>query len=330
MLIVEEFFKMIKEIDGFSAKKTKNGVVFIPPKSKYFYMPRIVVNDLVRLKEALDNYISAVSDTDIKSTKMDEKHDVPYFLFCLIKNLSNYDYNNFEEYIERYTEFIRDKTFSEYNQKTKIGMLDERNSILVRRTEEYYGSETPYVMKTFIKNSHIEYELPLIRYGISGSKNDKTAYVYMVQRKRQYGESKFAKEIDKLINQVNRGVKNMRDVTPSMIYVSALFVGMLQHAGINNIIVPDFLPRRYAHFQNVTSEEQRDNIQYHATDKFLKIFLRLEEQLEGFKITTLPNDIDSSMHISVPHKLKSRNRFLDNTYLIGYQEILDIDMNYER
>lgn len=330
MLIVEEFFKMIKEIDGFSAKKTENGVVFIPPKSKYFYIPRIVVNDLVRFKDALDNYIGAVLDTNIKSTKMDEKHDVPYFLFCLIKNLSNYDYNNFEEYIEKYTEFIRDKTFSEYNEKTKIGMLDETNSILVRRAEEYYGAETPYVMKTFIKNSHIEYELPLIRYGISRNGNDKTAYIYMVQRKKQYGESKFAKEIDKLINKVNSGVKNMRNVTPSMIFVSTLFVGMLQHEGINDIIVQDFLPRRYAHFQNVTSEEQRDNIQYHATDKFLKIFLRLEEQLEGFKITELPNDIDSSIHISIPHKLKSRNEFLNKTYLMGYQEILDIDMDNER
>lgn len=147
----------------------------------------------------------------------------------------------------------------------------------------------------------------------------------MVQRKKQYGDSKFAKEIDKLINQVNSGVKSMRDITPSMIFVSTLFVGMLQHEGINDIIVPDFLPRRYAHFQNVTSEEQRDNIQYHATDKFLKIFLRLGEQLDGFKINALPNDIDSSMHISIHNKLKSKNKFLNRTYLMGYQEILDID-----
>ncbi len=330
MIIVEEFFKMIKEIDGFSAKKTENGIVFVPPKSKYFYIPKIVVNDLCRFKDALDNYIDAVLNTDIKSTKMDAKHDVPYFLFCLIKNLSNYDYNNFEEYIEKYTEFIKDETFSKYNQKTKIGMLDERNSILVRRTEEYYGAETPYVMKTFIKNNHIEYELPLIRYGVSGDKNGKTAYICMVQRKKQYGDSKFAKEIDKLINQVNSGVKNMRDVTPSMIFVSTLFVGMLQHEGINDIVIPDLLPRRYSHFQNVTSEEQRDNIQYNATNKFLKIFLRLEEQLDGFKINALPNDIDSLMHISIQNKLKSKNEFLNKAYLTGYQDILDIDMNDER
>ena len=322
MLIVEEFFKMIKEIDGFSAKKTENGIVFIPPKSKYFYMPRIVISDLVRFKNALDDYISTVENTNIRSTKMDKKHDVNYFLFCLIKNLSNYDYNNFEEYIEMYTQFIRDKTFSEYNQKTKIGMLDERTSILVRRTEEYYGAETPYVMKTFIKNNHIEYELPLIRYGISENGNKKTACIYMIQRKRQYVESKFTKEVDKLINQVNSGVKNMRDVTPSMIFALTLFLGMIQREGIKDIIVPDFLPRRYAHFQNINSEEQRDKIQSHATEKFLKIFLRLQEQLDGFVITAFPNDIDSSMHICLSDNLKSKNKLLNRTYLMGYNGIL--------
>ena len=40
--------------------------------------------------------------------------------------------------------------------------------------------------------------------------------------------------------------------------------------------------------------------------------------------------IDSSMHISVPHKLKSNNTFLNNMYLMGLQEVLDASIENER
>ena len=327
MDLVQKFFEMIKQVDGFSAKRTEDGIVLIPPKSKYYLFPRIIIRDLVRFKNALENYTEVIQSSNLKSTKIDEKHTIEYFLFCLIKNLSNIDYNNFEEFIEKYTEFMQDTTFQEYDKKTKLGMLDKKNSIMVRRTQEYYGPETPYVMKTFVKNSHIEYELPLIRYGIAGKQNDKTAYIYMVQRKKLYKDPqlKFTKEIDNIINQVNSGVKSMRNVTPSMVLVLTLFAGMLQHERINSIVIPDFLPRRYLHFQNVSSEEQRDKIQYHATNKFLELFLRLEQQLDGFDITALPNDIDSSMHISMSRKLTSSNILLDNIYSMGFQGVLNVE-----
>ena len=220
-------------------------------------------------------------------------------------------------------------------------MLDKENEIFVRRTEEYYGAETPFVMRFYIRNKHIEYELPLIRYGIAGKPDNQTAYIYMVQRKKKYGDAQLqhTKEIDKIINQVNSGVKSMRNVTPSMIFVSTLFVGMLQREGINTIVIPDFLPRRYAHFHNVSTEEQRDDIQRHATNKFLEIFLRLGEQLDGFTITALPNDIDSFMHVKLgqiqngiftPQKLDSKNAFLRRMYLTGFQHELDSKSNYER
>lgn len=332
MDLIQEFVDMIKHIDGYTAKKVEKGIVLIPPKSKYYLLPKITINDLIRFKNALDNYISVIQSSNLKSTKMDEKHDITYFLFCLIKNLSNYDYNNFEQFIERYTEFHEDNTFSEYDKKTKIGMLDEENSIMVKRTQEYYGFETPFIMKTFVNNKHLEYELPLIRYGIAGKPNNKTAYIYAVQRKKRYGDNqlKFTKEIDKKINQVNSGVKSMRNVTPSMVLVSTLFIGMLQNEGISNIIIPDLLPRRYIHFTNVSSEEHRDEIQNHATNKFLNIFLRLENQLDGFNITALPNDIDSSMHISVPVRLKSNNSFLNMIYSIGRQEKSNLMMHDEK
>lgn len=55
----------------------------------------------------------------------------------------------------------------------------------------------------------------------------------------------------------------------------------------------------------------------------MKIFLRLQEQLDGFVITAFPNDIDSSMHICLSDNLKSKNKLLNRTYLMGYNGILD-------
>ena len=79
MNLTREFLNIIKDADGFSARKAGNGAILIPPKSKYFFTPRIVIRDLEMLENALRDYINAVQSTNLNSTNMDEKHDIPYF-----------------------------------------------------------------------------------------------------------------------------------------------------------------------------------------------------------------------------------------------------------
>ena len=71
------------------------------------------------------------------------------------------------------------------------------------------------------------------------------------------------------------------------------------------------------HFKGVVTEEQRDNIQFHATDKYLRLFLRINNHLEGFDITAYPNDVDSFMHIRLRDTLKSKSAGLDPYLQLG-------------
>lgn len=306
---VNTFFNEICSIDGMSVVIEDNKARLIPPKSKYYYMPPIIINDLSRLNIALGEYIYAVMCTHIRSTIMDKRHDVKYFLGILNKNLSNYDSLHFEEYVENYTQFILDETFSKYKDKTLVGRAGEYD-LLVKRSEEYYGLETPYLFKAFKKNKHIEYELPLIRYGIyTNKKGEKVVRIYAIQRKRNYVNNSLVQDVKASFRPINSGVKDYRDVAPSMVACLTMFVSLLHQEEIRHIEAVDYVPRRYTHFLGAKTEEERDLIQYRATNKFLKLFLRLSNQIDGFNITSVPNDIDSFLHITLDDELvcKSKN-----------------------
>lgn len=309
------FLTQVCGIDGLSAVQKGKGMILIPPKAKYFYMPKIQIQDRDCLEVALREYLLAVSNTPIRFTKMDAKHDVSYYLGILTKNLTNADYEHFERYVEIFTQFILDDTFQEYDEKTLIGVMDGEYSLFVRRYSEFYGSETPYAFKMWKKDNHMEYELPLIRYGIYQNKRgEKIARIFMVQRKKLYRDNAFVRRMNKSFSPINSGVKEYRDITPSMVACMTIFIGMLHQEGIRRIEVADFIPRRYMHFKGVTTEQQRDNIQFHATDKYLRLFLRLNNHLEGLDILAYPNDINSFMHIRMQDKITSRSKGL-NPYL---------------
>ena len=254
-------------------------------------------------------------NSPIKSAKIDEKHDRDYYLWILVKNLTNSDCMDFAEFVRKHTQFFLDNTFSEYSTSTTLGILDDGYSLEIKRAEEYYGTETPFILKMWKKDKHIKYEMPLIRYGIykSETSGQYVARIYAIQQKKAYDETPAVINVKRSFSSVNSGIKKFRDVPPTMVATFSIFCGLLYSRGIQNIEIVDLIPRRYLRFKGAGTEEDRDKIQTHATEKFIRVILRVATSLTGIDVLSYPGDADSYLHIRLNDSILQNNIDSQNT-----------------
>lgn len=292
--------------------------VIITPKIRPDYIPPFVINDVDVMEANLRKYLEAVKYTDIKSTQIDERHNERYFMFNMWKNATSSDFQNPEKFVLRYAGFIKDQTFSEFDDLTPIGKFG-RSMVMAQRYQDDYGFETPYVMHLSLTNGKAVYNLPWIRYGITQNRlGDKLAYIYALQRMEPSRDEGYNEEVKKAINRVNSGVKKYRNVTPSAIAALSIFLGMLEAEGVKGIKAPDFLIGRYGKFSNVTTEEETDRIQHNLTEKFLRNFLRLDTQLDNFRIEPIDvNEFNSFLCMSLDEFRGCSNQALAELYQVG-------------
>lgn len=85
-------------------------MIFITIDNVYLF-PNIVIKDVYSCEKALEEYIETTKSVDIKSTKYDENHQEDYFLFALHKNMCNEDFQDFESFVRRRNNSIKDKSF---------------------------------------------------------------------------------------------------------------------------------------------------------------------------------------------------------------------------
>ena len=292
--------------------------VIITPKTRVDYIPKFIINDVDVMERNLKKYLDAVKFTDIRSTKMDERHNDRYFMFNVWKNATWSDFRNPEKFILRYAGFIQDQTFSEFDDLTPIGKFDG-SMIMAQRYQDDYGFETPYVLHLSLTNGKAVYNLPWIRYGISQNRfGDKLAYIYAIQRMEPSHDEAYNEEVKKSINKVNSGVKKYRNVTPSAIAALSIFMGMLEAEGIKGIKAPDFLIGRYGKFSNVMTEEETDRIQQNLTEKFLRNFLRLDTQLDNFRVEPIDvSEFNSFLCMSLDEFQGCKNQAIGELYETG-------------
>lgn len=298
--------------------------VTIIPRMHEEYIPNFIINDVDVFERNLRKYLEAVRFTDIRSTKIDERHNERYFMFNVWKNATLSDFSNPEKFILRYSNFIKDCTFSEFDDLTPIGRYGG-SMLMVQRYQDDHGFETPYVMHLSLTNGKDIYNLPWIRYGISQNKNgDKLAYIYAIQRMEPSRNEQYNEVVKKNLNRVNTGVKKYRNVTPSAIAALTVFMGMLEGEGIKGIKAPDFLIGRYGRFTNATTEEENDRIQYNLTEKFLRNFLRLDDQLDNLRIEPIYlDDNNSFLCMSLDEMQSCKNQAIGELYNLGRQAVKD-------
>lgn len=299
----------------------KNGIFLCPKRREAFYRPNLVISNFEQLEEELKQYYEYICHSEKSFYKIDKEHNIDTYFYYLIKTLTNSDCQDLLEYIKVFNGFLEDNSFNSLRHEKVLGKIDleegHKYDVLAKRTEEYYGSETPFTMRYALERKGFKFTMPFVRYGISGKK----AYIYSIQRKGKINLKYLKiKKINGEFNKVNSGVKDGREITPSMLISATIFIGMLKKAGIEEIKIADFLTRRFGHYNGINSNyEEACKIQANITNKFLKTYIRLVSQFSGINITSYPNDVDSYLSLKLGDNISSTNKLLDIFFRIGLE-----------
>lgn len=328
------------------AKKDDDGRYLIPTlviKNKENFN-KLLTEYLVLAKSKYDltKYYEALEFDDIENPE----HIInKLILTTLWANATYDDFNWSEEFLRKQILFLKDNTFSEYNEPTIIGYSEMLGGYLeIENIPEPILNETPTSLKISLiePETNERYTFPLVRYGI---KDDK-CYIYAVQKNKKFDvDNNFKKKVNRRLFKIGENFDtkndtyenykegNLKDVSASFVVASNIVLGLLSSKGINDIVVPSILIERWnAKEKNIvlrskkeekpkeyieTNKDEHNGIQSNLTEKLLRTFLRIVSHNNTFEVIAYPFDIDSSLHIRTCSELDCNNSLLNETFLIG-------------
>lgn len=297
---------------------------------------------LARTKYDLTKYYEALEFSDIKNH---EQVINKLILTTLWANATYDDFSDSEEFLRKQISFLKDNTFSEYNEPTIIGYSEMLGGYVeIENISEPILNETPNSLKISLvePETNEKYTFPLVRYGI---KDDK-CYIYAVQKNKKFDiDNNFKKKVNRKLFKIGENFDtkndtyenykegNLKDVSASFVVASNIALGLLSSKGINDIVVASILIERWnAKEKNIivrsgreenkeeyieTNKDEHNEIQRNLTEKLLRTFLRIISHNNTFEVMSYPFDIDSSLHIRTSPELDCNNSLLNETFLIG-------------
>ena len=297
---------------------------------------------LARTKYDLTKYYEALEFSDIKNH---EQVINKLILTTLWANATYDDFSDSEEFLRKQISFLKDNTFSEYNEPTIIGYSEMLGGYVeIENISEPILNETPNSLKISLvePETNEKYTFPLVRYGIKDGK----CYIYAVQKNKKFDiDNNFKKKVNRKLFKIGKNFDtkndtyenykegNLKDVSASFVVASNIALGLLSSKGINDIVVPSILIERWnAKEKNIivrsgreenkeeyieTNKDEHNEIQRNLTEKLLRTFLRIISHNNTFEVMSYPFDIDSSLHIRTSPELDCNNSLLNETFLIG-------------
>lgn len=320
-----------------------------------YLIPRLVIKNKDNFNKLLTEYLALARKKYDLSIYQDELTfaDVENYeqvinkiiLTTLWANATYDDFSESEEFLRKQIAFLKDETFSEYEEPTIIGYSETLGGYVeVENIQETILNETPNSLKISVieLETNERYTFPLVRYGIEDNK----CYIYAVQKNKRYDEeNKFKKKVNRRLFQIgenfdtkndtyeNYGEGNLKDVSASFVVASNIALGLLASKGITDVVVPSILIERWNAKETGiivkskreensqeyidSNKEEHNKIQNNLTEKLLRTFLRIVSHNKTFNVTAYPFDIDSSLHIKTSEELDCNNTLLNETFLIG-------------
>lgn len=320
-----------------------------------YLIPRLVIKNKESFNKLLTEYLALARKKYDLSIYQDELTfaDVENYeqvinkiiLTTLWANATYDDFSESEEFLRKQIAFLKDETFSEYEEPTIIGYSETLGGYVeVENIQETILNETPNSLKISViePETNERYTFPLVRYGIEDNK----CYIYAVQKNKKYDEeNKFKKKVNRRLFQIgenfdtkndtyeNYGEGNLKDVSASFVVASNIALGLLASKGITDVVVPSILIERWNAKETGiivkskreensqeyidSNKEEHNKIQNNLTEKLLRTFLRIVSHNKTFNVTAYPFDIDSSLHIKTNEELDCNNTLLNETFLIG-------------
>lgn len=328
------------------AKKDDDGRYLIPTlviKNKESFNKLLTEYlTLARTKYDLTKYYEALEFSDIKNH---EQVINKLILTTLWANATYDDFSDSEEFLRKQISFLKDNTFSEYNEPIIIGYSEMLGGYVeIENISEPILNETPNSLKISLvePETNEKYTFPLVRYGIKDGK----CYIYAVQKNKKFDkDNNFKKKVNRKLFKIGENFDtkndtyenykegNLKDVSASFVVASNIALGLLSSKGINDIVVPSILIERWnAKEKNIivrsgreenkeeyieTNKDEHNEIQRNLTEKLLRTFLRIISHNNTFEVMSYPFDIDSSLHIRTSPELDCNNSLLNETFLIG-------------
>lgn len=203
-----EGFKIgIVDVDGFITYCRMNVTFLEDEESELqedYSIPTLVIKDKKAFYKKLFEFVNCIEkvytrfcQTPPNFWDIDRDFDVnniKALLFMIWFNATPQDFGNPVEFLNRYINFIKDKTFSKYKQETTLGKLSIQNKkvynmvIKLQCYEMASDMETPYCFRFSIYGTdkegkkHKVYELPRVLYGITEDENgEKVGYIYSIK-----------------------------------------------------------------------------------------------------------------------------------------------------
>ena len=320
-----------------------------------YLIPRLVIKNEESFNKLLTEYLAlarkkydlSIYQDELTFAGVENYEQVinKIILTTLWANATYDDFSESEEFLRKQIAFLKDETFSEYEEPTIIGYSETLGGYVeVENIQETILNETPNSLKISViePETNERYTFPLVRYGIEDNK----CYIYAVQKNKKYDEeNKFKKRVNRRLFQIgenfdtkndtyeNYGEGNLKDVSASFVVASNIALGLLASKGITDIVVPSILIERWNAKETGivvkskreensqeyidSNKEEHNKIQNNLTEKLLRTFLRIVSHNKTFEVIAYPFDIDSSLHIKISEELDCNNTLLSETFLIG-------------
>lgn len=304
--ILEIFFKELNIKGKYTVKIENNQAHIIPRLEERYYKPIITIKDINYFRVLLMEYVTAINEFNIKhQTMLKDYQDLSYIFNILLFNLTASDCDDLSIFLEKRISFLQDDHFNDYENSTYI-FSHENTTFTAKREIEEFGLETPFIMLFQMNVNGNNYDLPLIRYAI----DDKgVCYIYAVQIGRGRVCQNQNPEYKNVVNKVNQGIKENRDISPSFVLVFAMFLKMLKSQNINKIMIPIFLFNRYRKYYKANTVIKSNAILERMIHNITTLVNRADCQIEGFNVKAYPLDIDDYYHIDIMD-LRSENQMI--------------------
>lgn len=303
----------------------------------------LYIDDFNQFMNTLKRYFEIVMNTDHMWFRVSEEKNHSYLrinLVYLLANMTPQDFQKPTEFVNRYIEFLNDRTFSQ-PMTMEYAPLDCK--IHIERKEQPAGQETPYALSVTMEKEYPEgvahYTLPLIRYGVASDR----LYLYAIQGKKNSDvtelDRKLVKKANRHFYKMNRNCREeLQDVPLSFMFASTVLLKCMQEVGIEDMVVAKSLPLKLEMKKNVFGDMTKyrglrpsklkalgvitnvEEIEYNLTTRFLHVVERLQEQINGITFT---GEDDSFLMAKV-----NRTMLLSENEV--YQTLLDSDITYQK
>lgn len=324
--------EMLKELFA----EADNGKVVIKiPKGEWQYNTQFSAfsgkRDERNIKERSVTF--SVTDFDLLTTKVEKyidlaksfyKDDKEFFdfddnsfakhlAFFMFVNMTNYDLNSVENFVESRTKFLKNQI--ECGERF-IGRFEDGEKvsfdIYARILKNRSNMESPYKFETVLKKDGEKFILPAIHFGFDGEK----VTILGVQNLYTNQIDKLSKTLDRYFRKVNKNInpENIESqVSPNAVVAMSIFLKTFKNCNIDKICAKDFMPIRYFSGvecrknklkRNLQDEnlaiEQADRDQFSMTNRLMYLMLRMGVHFDNIEVNF--DDLKNEMNLKIKNR----------------------------